>query len=347
MAKLHLIGCGGAGINSLLYIRNDLDKLSGSFAKIGYSFIDTTDKTMQAYPEYAEEFTKIESERASVESLDGMGGERADRDTAIDIDKNIKSYVDKLSNNKDIYYIVVASGSGASGSLISPLLTKALLAKKCSTIVSLIGDTSNLLNMHNTINTISTFQKIVSKPKKGVNLSEAALPMIYYNNSVNNVTSPGTEIAVNERIFKMISILAMFCSGNVQNIDHQDMRYFFRASEYKSLDIDPGLYTLGVSIKSLDDGLTVIARTILSSTDETIDIKVPLAHNKTGIVADDFTEYFKEYPIHLLLRQGVMNNEVKQLKETMEEMEKQRKVNYEQFENSSRSEDDDELGLVL
>jgi len=343
MSRICLIGCGGAGINSIMDMRSKLDGLSGSFAKLEYRFLDTTDKTIQGYPDFIQEFKKIESKRISGEDLDGMGGERVNRDTAIDIDKNIKEYVDTLPVNKSTYYIIIASGAGASGSLIGPLLTKALLSKKANVVTVVAGDSSNILNINNTINTIATYQKIVTT--KGP--SEAALSMIFYNNTVDGNTTPATEKLVNNRIYKMVVIMAMACSGHIQNIDHQDMNYFFRASNYRSLDIDPGLYTIGVSVGTLDDPATILARTIISSENESLDIKIPLAHNKVGIAASDFGQFFKDWPIYLLLRRGIMKKEVEGLKSKMAEMEAIRKAQYESFESADRSVEDDDLGLVL
>lgn len=343
---LHLIATGGCGINLLADIKLELEELGGSFAKIKYSYIDTTDKTIQAHADLAEDFTLIKSKRASVDAIDGMGGERASKEATMDINANIKEYVDKLTNDVHVYYVVISSGSGASGSLISPLLTKELLAKGCNTVVTLVGDSSNLLGLHNTINTISTFQSIVSEKKGRENPSAASLPMIYYSNTIDGNTTPATEKAVNDRVFKMLSILAMYTSGSIQNIDNTDMGLFFRASDYKSVDVDPGLYTLGVAIGSLDDKLTVMARTVISE-DESIDIKIPLVHNKIGIAADDFKSYFKELPLYLLLRTGIMNVEARKLKETLDSMEEKRHTNYEDIESLDRSELDDDLGLVV
>ena len=338
---LHLIGTGGAGINATMSMVKDLKELGDKFSDIKASYLDTTDKTIKAYPSIKDEFIKIESTKASGAKLDGMGGERANLEVAKEINTAVRTYVDKLPNEKNIYYVVIASGSGASGSLISPLLVRAMKEQGFNVVMVLIGDSSNLLNLNNTINTIATLQH------NCVRINNRALSVIYYNNTVNRVTTPVTERSVNDKIFQILSILSLYCSGNIQNIDHQDMNYFFEPSRYTSLDINPGLFNIGLAINKLVDENTLLARTIVKEDTDDVQIEIPLRHNKMGVVTGELMDHYKDYPMFLLLRKNIMNMEMKHLKKELEELEIYRQTEYDEFDNIDTSEVDDGLGLVV
>lgn len=92
---LHLIGCGGAGSSIVNDIAPKLNELGNSFSDVTVRMLDTTEKTVQAFPEHRKNFTRITSSRLSVDEIDGMAGERKNPELAKDINEAVIKYVDE------------------------------------------------------------------------------------------------------------------------------------------------------------------------------------------------------------------------------------------------------------
>ena len=338
--KMRLIGLGGAGTNIVTEIYPKLKNLGDGFASTDCLFMDTTDKTIQAYPEFKEKFHKVVSTSSSDSELDGTGGERKNNKAVGYINDSVRTLLDsgKMPNSKNDYYVIVASGSGGSGSLLLPLLLRAMLEKDYTVITVTVGDSSNFLSLNNTINTLTSLQGVAIGAKKAVS-------NIYYSNTFNGITSPKTEIDVNNKIFKMLSIISMFVSGTIQNIDHQDMMNFFRPDRYASFRIAPGVYSLGVALEECNDESALLVRTIIAEDTEDINMSITPLHNKVGTVTMEYDK-FGTYPLFLLQRKGMLSIEVNYLKDELEKIEKMKNSRYDEFDALDSAELDD-FGLAL
>ena len=73
-SNLHLIACGGAGINIVSDIYETLNGLGKSYSNVTVKTIDTTVKTIQAHPQFSDTFTRIISSKLSGAGIDGSGG---------------------------------------------------------------------------------------------------------------------------------------------------------------------------------------------------------------------------------------------------------------------------------
>ena len=112
-SKLHLIGLGGAGTNIVADICPKLKELGEGFSDIGCKFIDTTDKTIQAYPEYMDKFFRVTTRSSINDQIDGQAGERRNKTSMEDMNVSVRLFLDTgLKNNKGDYYVLIASGSG-------------------------------------------------------------------------------------------------------------------------------------------------------------------------------------------------------------------------------------------
>jgi len=338
--NLHIIGLGGAGINITKYVADELKKLEETMAKVDDMYIDTTDKTIQNYRGKLDRFTKITSSKFDAIELDGTGGERKNVEVVEDITNNIAKFMNKnLPNNPNDYYVLIASASGGSGSIISAILAKALRSKDYTTIVVLVGDSSNLLNINNTINTITSMQSIAK-------LTKTALPIVFFNNTVDGNTTPATEKAVNDKILKMLSIISLFTSGCNQNLDHEDMRKFFNPNRYKTFNVNQGIYNLGAFDKELTDPNTLLVRTLIKEGVDDIKIDAKILHNKVGVVCKKNEDFVENYPLFLTFRHNIMSKIVKDLKQEYEELEQLKRIRYDDFEALDEAIEDDS-GLVL
>jgi len=342
--KITLVGCGGAGINISIKAYEQLRNLGDGYSEVDIELIDTSDKTIQAYSEYKDKFTRIISSKLTGKTIDGAGGERKSLDLLKEVTGNIKNYLDKrnFENESNNYYVIIASASGGSGSMISPVLTSLLLARDYNVIVVNVGDSSNILNLNNTIATLTSFQSVAIKNK-------AALSMIYYNNTVDNNTTPANEEYVNGKIFSMLSIISLYCGGMITNLDHIDMNNFFRPSKYKTFNVEPGIYSLGISKGTLSDENTLLARTIVKDESSPFKVDVVLSHNKTGKIPSILENSFDEYPVYLLFRKDILHKEVVGLKELLKSMEDANRNKYNAFSELDNSlvDEDDDLGIIL
>jgi len=338
-SNLHLIACGGAGINIVSDIYGKLSGLGKSYANVSVRSIDTTIKTIQAHPMLGDTFTRIVSSKLSGNGLDGSGGERANMDIIDEIQGSVKEFMDVgLSNEKNDYYVIVTSASGGSGNHIAAALLKNMLALDYNVIVAAVGDGSNELTLNNTVKTLATFYKVAVK-------AGAALPVIFYNNTYNGMTTLSTEQGVNDKIAKMLTIISAFISGSVQNIDNQDMINFFKPTNYRTFKIEPGMYSLGIARGELNDENTLLVRTLVKEVADDVKMSIVPRHNKTGIVKGDMADDFDIYPIYLLYRKQVMNDEMRRLKQELESIKRQHETESNEFDEFDDMEDDD--GMVL
>lgn len=340
--NINLIACGGAGTNILAKVTTELSGMGEEFSSITNHVIDMTDKSIQSYPELLSSFTKVVSKRQSVGEYDGTGGECVDPKVVKDMNIHIREYLDdaKLSLDKGNYNVVLFSGAGGSGSKIGPLVVKALIEKDMTVIPVIVGDSSNLLNLEYTITTLNNIEATGRA-------TNTAIATIYYNNTLNGSTTPSTELAINEKIVKMLKVLSLYTSGNVNNIDHQDMVNFFNARNYTKFNVQPGMYSIALGVGELKDKSTIITRTVITDSENNVAIKSPLLHNKTGVANDKVSGMFDKYPMYLRLRNGDLSNVVKGLKDNLNAMEELRTSTYDYNGELNSVTVDEESGMML
>ena len=256
-----------------------------------------------------------------------------------EIQDSVKEFMDTgLPNNKHDYYALITSASGGSGNHIAAALLKNMLALDYNVILVTVGDSSNELTLNNTVKSLATFHKVAVANK-------TALPVIFYNNTYNGTTSLSTEKGINDKISKMLTIISAFISGSIQNIDNQDMINFFKPTNYKTFTIDPGMYSLGIARGELSDENTLLVRTLVKEVADDVKISIVPRHNKTGIVKGDMADDFDIYPIYLLYRKQVMNDEMRKLKKELETVKLQHETETNEFDEFDDLDDDD--GMVL
>ena len=340
--NMYVYGLGGAGINVVNDLRDTLPNLGGKFANVNFNLLDTTNKTIDNYPDLKDKFYRIESSKLGDTSIDGMAGERKNVEVVNEIKKSVINYINQHEDRHGInnYHVLIFSGSGGSGNLIGTLLIKAMLEKDYNVIPVVIGDSSTLLNVTNTINTIAGLNNISKQLK-------AALPIVYFDNSADGISSPESEKMVNKNILKLLTILSIYTSGYVHDIDHQDMNNFLLPSRYKTFTVQPGLYNLTVKTKSLTEPNAIIARTLRGESDTNIDIRIPLLHNKIGIPLKEHVTGIEDLlPMFLVVEKNTINQYASSLKARLKELEKVKVIETEDIDSLDDVLDTDD-GLVL
>jgi len=299
--EIILIGCGGAGTNIVGNLSGHLSKLGDGFSDIRTEYIDTSDANAKLVGATEDNFFLVKSVNIG-ETISGSGSIRAENAP------HIMAAADKFVNEKEFdksdlakYYVLIASANGGSGSLIAPFVASNLIEKELNVLVIIVGESSNKKSIENTLNTIASLNGIALHHEK-------PLSVIYHDN-VNDKGSNRTEKmeSVDKAIFKELTILSAFLSGDASALDQKDMSVFFNI-DLINPEILPGLYALEYfksEIKLAPHHKLRVVRT-LTKEDISPDLNLPieihrkLDHDKFGVTTNEnviskLNEYF---PIH-------------------------------------------------
>ena len=346
--KVNIIGCGGTGVNILSKLKKGLESLGDGFAEVNIKFIDTSKTSIQKFQteeEIAKNFFLVEEASHSKDKIDGSGGERSTNVESISI--GVKKFLDENKIKERVTgesYIVLGSGSSGTGSVLSPLIVKALLERDIPVVVILIGDSGNHMYSISTKNTIATFSNIAKQLNKPINMAYA-----------NNATIDGEDLAtryemVDKLVFRFISVFALFMSGQNSDIDYQDMLGLIDPTMFKSINIPAGLYGistyLGKDIKLPQYIKPVIGRSLTADKVDAIP-NIDLHHHKVGeiLVENAYKIYSKHLPVHLVTHMGSYTHEVEIIDEKIRQMEEA--LNSLEVETIQGTTEADDNGLII
>jgi len=136
--KIRIYGCGGAGINLTSHFINL--PADGNYAEVLAAMVDTSRSNIST--DIAEDLCYILPE------VDGSGKVRKENHEVIGgVVKQIL-----LQHKPEDLNVVVFSGSGGSGSVIGPLITKELLSREHSVICVMVGSDESAITCTNTRN---------------------------------------------------------------------------------------------------------------------------------------------------------------------------------------------------
>jgi len=317
--KLRVIACGGSGINIAGNVVENVAVLGKGFCDVETTYIDTSRNNIDKIGYKGTDFWMVKTKDFAKDSIAGSGGER--KTNSEDITENIKEFLNKHSFNKPAtgeYTIVIGSASGGSGSVLSPVIIKSLMERGIPVIAVVIGDTSNGLSAINTLNTLTGLNNIASK------IVKKPLSIVYLNNTAMGMANTHeAEAEANKRLFNTLGTLSMFLSGDNGDIDSQDMVNFVDQSNYKTINIKPGLYglvTYSGEVKLPEFAVPTVGRTLTTEgIAPTID--VTLLHHKTGVCLEDnaMDIYKGQFPIHTLSYANFLSIEAEHLKKVKAE----------------------------
>lgn len=337
---------GGCAISVSDKVVTKIAELGDGFADIVFNYIDTSNANISKISPRGD-FWKIKTAQHGKHEIDGSGGER--RQNAVDVLADTKEYLDSKKYNKinpNEFHLVMCSGSGGSGNVISIGIIDNLLKANIPTIAVVIGDSSNGLYGINTLNTLASLNSISIKNNK-------PLGIIYSNNyssGYGNIKKGEEE--VNKLIQSYITTLALFLSGNNENLDNQDMRGIIDQSNYKTIGINPGLYGIqffSKEVKKIEGSAPTVGRTLTLPDDDT-SVGVPLLHHKVGYVDDnDAIAMFKDqFPLHMVMFSNFFEAEEENLNKIADDAYNvANSIKSKDVQGTSKSKLDDETGLVL
>jgi hypothetical protein len=311
--------CGGAGLNIARYLQGaGLANQGSGFCNVVSRFIDTSDNNLGDLP--ADTFWKVTSDSFDNSTIDGSGGER--RTNVAAISSNILKYLDSVGYVNEVvgeYHVVIFSGSGGSGSVLAPLLISNLRKRDIPVLAIMVGDSSNGLSCRNTLNTMATMEQI-SKVVAG-----KPIGMLYYNNdAVDGTDASGKENNVNADIYRALTVMSVYLSGDNGDIDSKDMINFLSPDRYSTISIAPNLYTIrihtGGPVKNNKGEINLIGRTLTLPDNKSAPDVVLLQH-KYGTVSDPnvLEQVGDLLPIHMVLTADSLKDEHAMLTTTVNE----------------------------
>lgn len=340
--------CGGAGINLSQEVVDPISSLGTGFSDIVFNYLDTSRANYDKLKNPKGELFLVQNKNYGEKTMHGAGGER--RNKLKEIADNIPDYLNSrkyMKKEPDEYHMVVFSGSGGSGNTISALLCKDLLTRSIPVFCVIVGDSSNVMYAINTLNTLATLNKFALDLNK-------PLSVIYYNNSNFYTDGLGAaQKAVNKQMFVTLSAMSLFLSGKNDDLDNQDIINFIDQSNYKTVEVKPGLYGLHVYTKdiNLPEGATPTNARILTAPDQDFGLKANIMHFKQGVVSD--TSVFEsipvdQFPLYLVTYSNFFSIEEAALRpQTENGYNIVDNVVNNQVSGTSRSNVDEDTGLIL
>lgn len=204
---IRLYAAGGAAINivSDLY-QETLAPKSPGFAKLEFAFLDTSDSNVTEKTKAS--FYHVRS--LTGESIDGSGKVRATNSKAVStaIPEIIECFPPgDLS-------IVIHSGGGGSGSVVSPLLVAELLKRNHPVFSIIVGSTTCEQEIENTIKSLQTYQNLAQKLGRPIAAQ-------YFENG-KHFTAPEIDLYIRT----LVLMHAVLWSGENKGLDRQDLVHF-------------------------------------------------------------------------------------------------------------------------
>lgn len=259
-----VIGCGGAGSNITAYLKNGMN--DEEF--IEYLTIDTSDANKKdGIP-----FCHIKSAKSNAQNLSGAGGIRGVNFE--DILPGCKKFVDDQSLHiHDGVVVLIFSTSGGSGNVIAAGLLHTLLAYDIAVYCIYVHDNSNAQFAENCVKATETLFNISQE-------YDVVLPVNYFVNTID-------KDIVNKSILDEFRMIMKFHdTDNLNEIDNQDMKFFYQSIKYTANPIPSGVVAIAVTdIKHVENAVekheVLVARSLTNSDFDPIKIG-QINQNKNG-----------------------------------------------------------------
>ena len=262
MQIVNLFGVGGAGIDCVKTILEDHIKQDDSqLAQLNVILVDTS---VSNYKRNEDFFKKHGVSLTLIPDLDGNGQVRKSN-----IDKimpHTAGIINNHTTDDDILNVIIHSASGGSGSVISVLLMKDLMAENRNVLSMVVGDATTRNYAHNTQATLRSYESIARQAKKPAVIK-------YFQNYAKSAVSPKlSPQEVNKKVSQAVLDLRILTSGNVHGVDSADITNFL---DYTKVSSVPASLTLLTNIVTpVDSDERELERVLKTDLDDTQPISV-------------------------------------------------------------------------
>lgn len=287
---INVYACGGAGGNIGKQIKNlDMDVF----------FIDTSNSNLK----------DIKTDNVYlVEGMDGAGKRRA---TTYEGFKGLAEEVLIRFKPSTDLNVVVSSLSGGSGSILSPLLVKELIANGSNTIVIGVDSRSSVIEIDNTISTLKTFKSISDAVDRSISL-------FYVENSSRK--------EADKKAINLLELLALLVNKELtEEFDTSDVHNFINYD--KVTDNEPGVAILEVNANEtiLPEKGTTIVSTVLLTKDTGASINPAIPEYLATCIVTDPNYSLADIRMDNVL--GKLVHLVKDLEEQSKELKDNKRIN--------------------
>lgn len=347
MHIVNLFGVGGAGIDCVKTVLEDhLKQDDSQLAQLNVVLVDTS---VSNYKRNEDFFKKHGVNLTLIPDLDGNGQVRKSN-----IDKimpHTAGIVNSHTADDDILNVIIHSASGGSGSVISVLLMKELMAENRNVMSIVVGDTTTRNYAYNTQATLRSYESIARQSKKPAVVK-------YFQNYASSAVSPKlSPQEVNKKISQAVLDLRILTSGNVHGVDSADITNFLDYTKVSS--VPASLSLLANVVTPVDSDERELERVLKTDLDDTQPISVitintteDTEHQEikcTYRVEGKFEYVSKEKPlynVHFTIHDSdLMARVINELTKSIEEFDKKENVRVRSSINVADS--DNESGLVF
>ena len=266
MSTINLYACGGTATNIANLLLESMPEQTEGLANINVVMVDTSDsnlrhgKTATFQKEGKASFYHVYDKQAAVDGreTDGMGKNRklTYEVAATHVPTILHSHAPEKFN------IVLHSLSGGSGSVLGPLLAKAILEAGQDVIVIATGNEADTADIENTQRSLYGYQNLAEKIGKPICMS-------YLH------TSKETPRAiVNAEAILQIGAIAVITSRQNHGLDSMDIHNFLHFTEKSPFPVGLAALTFSYGEKNpvLQDGEAFSGILSLVAKDEQIDM---------------------------------------------------------------------------
>ena len=330
MNKVKVYACGGCGSNIAKELWRPMGDTDPGFAEVSVVFIDTSRSNLLKLPEEMQDsFFHIRGGLSNT-AKDGSG---MVRDTNY---QPIKAAIPEILHDHEpgTVNIVIHSTSGGSGAVIAGVLVSELLSMNQNVVVLMVGSVGCEKEIHNTIQTVKSYQSIATTRK---------MPVIakYVENGVSSMEENDAAIKVS------VLMLAALFSGTNHGIDTQDLSSFLNYT--RVCKHQPALASLEINIGTeLKESKGQAIPTVISLTQEGENHHpgVIPSHHCFGIASQEATEALKvTWPLHFSTNIGSFTERLLSLEALNIELQERARTNPVQHIVVDASGGDD--GLIL
>lgn len=300
MTKVNLYCAGGTGTNLGINFMSNLGHTTTGFATLEPYFIDTSRSNL--HPVITDDrFYLVES---SDPNFEGSGKKRDSNYKAIS--ESMKSMLQDFKPSA--FNIVVHSGAGGSGSVAGPVLVSELLKRDIPVIALVVGNTSSLIEVRNTLNTLKSYESISKTRKKPVIVG-------YLENGQDY-----TRKEVDQYMQTMIVSLSSLFSGDNRELDSEDLYNFLNFNEVTSYEPHLAAIRFSPEVMKLEKGETLLTLASLANDVENTEGGVPVTYQAVGYIPSEIEDSFQtNLPLHYGIISGFFQPVVARLEAKIEE----------------------------
>lgn len=321
--NIRIYAAGGCGVNVASWFEkfNDAEQIS----TIAPCYLDTSEANLK----------KVTSNATYLVRGHSVGSGKVRQANLEPISESVRDML--VTFPPEDLNIVISSGSGGSGSVISTLVTKELLAQGQNVIVFLVGSVGSAIEIKNTTNTIRSYERVAKDESKPV--------VCHY---LENGTD-GTRVDVDTQIHKAIVRLAGLFSDNNEEIDRTDLRNFLDYTQYSKTPAH--LVALEFENGEVDDAPTgrIISVATLAHKEQSTEIKAFVDYHTVGIISDSVASHLQmSNPLHFVIIDGLFEEVYSAMADRQANIEKTQRARIDNNKSLSRdSSGDSDHGIIV